>query len=183
MENVYYFQEAAGDPFGSTSDLVAAYIDQVLPSICDLQVAGLNHYQIVCVNGMDNEGDNHIADIDVNGALAVAGAPPELAVGFRRRTGGVGFRYSYKRYGGVSAGAVGANSWIGAPYIASIAALRALLGQLVETEEAAYAPIQITGGFVLGVEPTYRQSLLGAWQSSGQPTHQVSRDIRTWDSA
>lgn len=180
MENVYYYQDTTGG--GTAADLLTAWLTDVLSVIRALQSTGVTHTRLQCVNGMDND-DQSVLDISSAGTFAGTTGAPDWAFALRRRTGGLGYRYSYKRYGGVSTAHITTAGALTATAINLVDAVAVAIGELVDGVAGDYRPVQITGGFVFGTAPTFKQDLLGDWQLNSIISHQETRQVYTWINA
>lgn len=177
INNVFYYIASAG--FTSAQDLLDAFVADIFTPMIGMYSAACVTKQIQVVNGMAN-GDQVVEDMSVAGSRAGVSLATFLACGMRKRNAGIGSRYSYKRFlYGVVADLTGQGLW-GAPFLADVAPIADALGAVLEGVEGAYNPVQITGGFQLGVEPTVSQFLSGSWQVNGKVTHQDTRQEFFW---
>lgn len=177
MQNVFYYRDTAGA--GNALELVEEFTNQVLPDIQAMQNSLTLNTRIQAVNGMFNT-DSWIEDMAVAGDVVGTPVSTFLAVGFRKRFGGIGFRYSYKRFYGLYAGSQTNFGVFTSGTRDMLDPLAVKLGQVIEGTLGAYQPVQITGGFVLGTAPVFKQPLQGNWQYSDRFTHQDSRQQYGW---
>lgn len=178
--NTFYYRVQSGA--GQAADLLNEFQTNVLSALQLIQPAQLTNTQIQVVNGMEN-ADQSVEDISDIGEYASTPFATFIAVAFRRRSGGVGTRYSYKRFmaGGVSA-ITTFGEWTSA-FRDLLDTVAVQLGTVQEGAEGLYAPCQITQGFQLGVDPIWRQDLVGNWQYAGGMSHQDTRQQYSWITA
>lgn len=184
-QNVFYYREKSGIG-GSSQDLANAFIEDVVSKLKDILTAGTIIDQVRVING-NNNVDNFVADIDQAGAYSGATTSPDfLAIAFRKRIGGTGFRYSYKRFSGIPASAIGYAGWqdSGTTFFTRVNALAVALGaEIAQLTGATYEPVQITGGFKLGVAPTFKTLLTTQWEINDRASHQDTRQVYEWKGA
>lgn len=176
--NDFYYRAISGADIDATDLAGAFYTDFVIGVLLPNLSSAATVTQIQVVNGMDNS-DQAVLDISEVGANGAARLPSHFASSFRRRTIGVGARYSYKRFGGMVAALAQNGTWT-ALYQAYLQAIATFLGTNIEADGGAYEPCQITGGFILTVTPTFKQVLTGDWQYGAEPTTQNTRKSYTW---
>lgn len=179
MLNVFYYQVISGN--SSADDLNSVFADDLWDLVRAMQTPSTVTTQYQCINGRDNSDyeEQNASDAGLSANTFVAAR--FAALGFRSPRTQPGIRYSYKRFGGVPVQAFGTTdgSWDNTIYT-TIIPIQNILGATLEGDDAAYDPVQITGGFELGVNPTKKTTLKGQWQFNIYPSSQVSRKISDW---
>ena len=127
------------------------------------------------------------------GYAGTASAQRDLtaALAFRKREGGIGSRYSYKRYPAPENYAI--TGWTDSPigFYTKLEVLSAALGTPLGGIDEQYIPIQVKGGWTMTCTPANPEycgqgavlengTLLGDWQFDRYPSHQDTRDIHSW---
>jgi hypothetical protein len=177
--NVFYYAVQAGED--DPDDLLSVFAEEVWDVVRAIQVPSCVTYKYEVINGSNNTvwKEQGVADAGTN--IATAPVTPFIAAGFRSSRVFLGSRYSYKRFAGAPSASIDTSdgSWnatmLGKAYDVSVG-----LGAVLEGDEAFYYPIQITGGFQLGVAPTPKQNVLGQWTFNRFPTHQDTRQPYEW---
>lgn len=183
MLNVHYYQQqSAGD--GDASDLYQEFMDSVATAQRGLMTDNANVVNVQVING-NNNTDFQFANLLLPGTTIVSTpAASFVALGFRSPAPPPGQRYSYKRIGALPATWLDTSDGRWDTNIDTPAAAYATaVADTLEGTEAAYSPVQVTGGFSLGVAPTPVRNLNGFWQFNRFPTHQTTRQVLLWEIA
>ena len=138
--NRYFFgSELTGTP--NAQDLVETFISDLLPLICEAQVADIVHTSITAVNVSD-VFDFFAQGINEPGLNAIDGLPPASPIGFRSAQPGYGLRGASKRISGIpeawqSNGVVNAAA-------GQLPQLALALGTPLEGDDSVYYPVVVT---------------------------------------
>lgn len=180
--NVFYYKQAVVGA-GDAEDLLGGFQDDVWDYVRDMQSARVLTHRYEVINGMDN-GDFSISDASATGNYDTGlDIPPQGAYAFRSPSAGPGTRYAYKRFVGCMTGAlasVGNPVWSTGFLEGWMHYTGVALGALVEATASAYLPIQITGGFQLGVAPTESHQVFGQWAANSWMSTQRTRAQFAW---
>ena len=180
FNNVFFYQAGIVSVDDDSQKLADEFVATIVPLVLPLLSVNLTFDVVRVVNGSNNL-DNVIQLISELGVRLTNAAPHNLAIAFRQRLGGAGFRYSYKRFGGLTTDTFNAGGWLNtASFFAQANSLSVGLGSLLVDGTANWNPIQITGGFVLGIPPVFKQFLTGAWQINDRTSHQDTRQEFEW---
>jgi hypothetical protein len=159
-----YYQIVSGGSISAVqvlSDWFATIVEEIL----DIWPANTNSTQYQIINGMDN-GDNYeLAQTDAGQNGSSAYLPSMASLALRQPRSSPGQRHAYHHLGGMTNQlAAGSGTWDGT-VITLINALIANLDNPISVDAIAnIVPVQLTGGFKLGVEPTVARILSGGWQ-------------------
>lgn len=183
--NVFYYRaEAAAS--SNANDVLSVFSEQEGDSPWEaartIQRTNMVTTLYRVINGNDNQDYVEAGASDAGTKTSLVGACPIfVAVGFRGPRPGPGVRYSYKRIGGIPSDYLASNSgsWAGDAGD-DFQVPQDAFGLELEGDFNLYAPVQITGGFSLGVAPTFSYSLVGNWTTNVYPSHQVSRANYDW---
>lgn len=178
MLTMFYQQATAG---GDAPDLAAAIRDHFYPVFRPLMVAGAFFQNVFVINGNDNTDFANLLDSQPGTNAGAIEGPAFIAYAFRSPYAGPGTRYSYHRLWGWPPGTL---TTLGGGFNAATQALldtaAGALGTAVEGSLGAYDPVQIGGGFILGVPPTLNHLLLGTWNYNFGPSTQKTRQFYSW---
>lgn len=177
--NVFYYRQNGGAAGDGAAELAEGLqgTSSWLQEWAAMQLEDVAYDYIQVINGMNNSDQaTDFTIIPDSGAIdsdGVPAAPTLLAVGFRSNRGGVGTRYSYKRLSGFPAYFLDGNGWAAGVDTLAAAVATALAAQ-VGSGGKTFVPVQVTGGFRLGVTPT-ESFPLTAWTMMGTPSTQNTR--------
>ena len=188
--NVFWYQETGGGS-GNSAELAAAFEVGVKPSIRSLMPIEVefDHIQILNTNDFNDNGD--FGFVLLRAGLYGNILDLSQAIAFRKREGGIGTRYSYKRFPAPgSALVVNTRVWNATAaqmiYDTSVALGANLVGTL-----GTYTPVQVKGGWTMECttsNPTYcgegnvvvNGDISGQWQVDLYASHQDSREESQW---
>lgn len=175
--NVFYYLQTAGSANGAGACL-NLFEEDVVPALLDTMVDTSAIIWLSAVNGMNNADQYERAPLSGYGqgvldSITLGEAPSNMANGYRSNRGGIGTRYSYKRFAGMPLSWLDANGW-DASASTPRAALAVALGSHPTGSGFSYSPVQVTGGFALGTPPTYT-FVVDTWTPMDRPSTQNTR--------
>ncbi len=180
--NVFYYEVVAGGA-NNAGDLYNEFTDLVWDAVRAMQSQRVTTRRFEIINGMNNL-DYSYQDGSASGQYDTGlDIPPQGAIGFRSPSGEPGSRYSYKRFVGAMTGmisSVGFPIWNESVREGIMRDVAIALGTILEGADGSYAPIQITGGFVLGTAPVESHSLQGQWSLNEWMSTQRTRAAFSW---
>lgn len=178
-EMVHYYRQTTA--LGSAEDLATAYRDLKSAQLRAVMNPGAFINSYFCINGMNNADFFLLSDSQPGTLNPSAELPSFAAFAFRSPYMGPGTRYTYKRLWGVSAGIFNpTGGGIGPGLMALLQQICDSFGAITAGQVGTYEPVQITGGFRLGVAPTVSQVLIGQWLCYYTFTTQKSRQQYSW---
>lgn len=140
--------------------------------------------EVSVINGMDNQDTNE-TNPSVFGTYGQDNTlPSALALAIRSRRNGAGTRRSYKRFTGIPSAVMTTSDGAIQETFQEIVedVLTAAAASLV-TGEGNLSPCQISGGFVLGTDPSFAFALTSPWEFNVYPTTQTTRQEYLWKAA
>lgn len=181
MSNVYYYRCTSVVPPVTAQDFIDAVQVTLMPKIYDITHVDATYRQLVAINGMDNSDAAVELVTEAGNSTFTAASPSFVSVGLRCPPVQPGQHYSYKRYGGVPMEIELADGAWKASYVAVIVALQEELDDDTSGFGGEWEPVQITGGFTLGITPVVARVLSNPWQHDLIPTHQDTRQLYDWN--
>lgn len=181
----FFYRVLASTGSDSAQDAVAAASTDLYNQFAAVQHSQCFLTRIDAINLMDVD-DSHVSTYNEPGDIASPPAANFLAIALRKRPGGLGTRYSYKRVPGVirsGCDAYGLNETANPAYTAALNALAVNLGNVLEVADGSYYPVQVTWDGTYGHPVTNIKSLQGAWEINSHVSHQDTRQIYRWGSA
>lgn len=188
--NVFWYHELPGGA-GNASDLAATFRTSLLGAIRPVLPNNVTLTFMQTLNTHQFSDNEIFTAFGAPLGLADAAIDKTAAIAFRRREGGIGTRYSYKRF--PAPGNYNIDGWTnsGATFYPAVNALILALGAVLVGVGASYEPVQVKGGWTMectASNPTYcgqgqvlmNGDLDGNWQVDKYPSHQTSRDDRLW---
>lgn len=155
-------------------------VTNILPGWQAICANSYQFNQVRTINGMDNN-DFNVTNPSLVGTSSALVSAPQLAMAFRSPGPPPGGRYGYKRLTAAIGTSVGTSDGSMPANIRSTAiAIQNALGTLLELSGGTIEPALITGGFRLGVAPTFGRSLQGQWQLNAFPSTQNTRKRYNW---
>lgn len=190
--SVFWYRATAGA--ATTADNLRQVFDLLVRTqLSNIFPSNVNMTTLQVLNTSDF-GDNVIFTYSPEIAGQEAGMlDVTQAIAFRKRTGGIGTRYSYKRFPAPGLLAPNQRTWpnAGGTFLGSLQLVASRLGLELSDGTNAYLPIQVKGGWTMtctASNPSYcgedavieNGTLQGMWSYDRYPSHQDTRNESDW---
>lgn len=179
MLNVFYFRQVEGGTV-TAGAVASTFLSDIWVTFRAAQPEETTTKKITVVNGMNNL-DAYEGFLDLDGTNpSTAYIASFIAAGFRHPRPTPGFRHAYHRVGGLAGQFTTTYGDWNSTMEALLRAIAVELGLGMAPAEVSLAPVQVVGGFKLGVPPVWGRDLYGDWQYDLIPTSQNTRKRYDW---
>lgn len=179
--NVFYYRVITQTNSISAENVADDFVTNILDAIMEPLANNITANGLTTINGMSNSDFNETNPSVSGGSGTGTPAPAFIAIGYRSQRNGPGSRRSYKRVVGPPSNVFDTtNGRFSLDFQALIETASDIFDDTLTLAGGTLDPCQITGGFVLGVTPTFHFDLTSPWEFDAFPTHQDSRQSYLW---
>lgn len=180
--NVFYYEIISQDGELTAENVADEFQDDIMLVAIQPCVETIIFNRLTTINGMDNLDNNETNPAAIGQGSTDTPAASNQAVAMRSQRNGPGTRYSYKRWTGYPHTALGTSDGsFNETYFDGLSPAQLILSENIVHSNGELAPIQIGGGFVLGISPTRNFFLTDPWDVGRFPSHQDTRQHFLWD--
>lgn len=180
--SVFYYEVVDGGSGTDAEEVADEFVTEVVGAWADIATDQTVCNQLETTNGMNNS-DWNVTNPSVSGTVTAQSAlPPFICVSYLAPRFAPGQRNSYKRMVGGWSALLNTTdgSWGTTPMAGVFSVLGIAMSAPLTTSNSILIPVQVTGGFRLGVTPVAQFSWGQNLQINQFPGHQVSRTRRVY---
>jgi hypothetical protein len=180
VELVHFYQSTGA--LSSAVELAGLYRDDVVAALKPAMNIRAFLDNVFVINGNDNSEYANLVLGDAGTWATGSDLPPHFAFAFRSPYPGPGKRYSYKRlWGPTSSMFTPTGGALNVTINAILSDICIAFGAELIGATVGYTPVQVTGGFKLGVVPTVAHLLIGTWACYYTVSTQKTRQNYFWN--
>ena len=154
--NVFYYRVSVAAAGNAANALLDQFDEDIVPVYANTQSNVVSYISLEALNGMDNsEYASSQALAAASGTRSGTSMPMLNVAKIRFNKAQPGTRYGYKAISGILDSDVGSDDTLGALVLGLLNTLGGALVTPLVNAGFTFVPCQVTGGFKLGVAPTF----------------------------